>query len=133
MGRLMLLALAAVLFGGCAFERHYSIVPGKDQVVEVESGDRWLFELDEAADEFEWDCTCDDDDVEVSIDHVAGEVGEGAAGTAGKARVTIRVHRGYDGPSVVLFFCRRRCGKGRLAKPFAVTLFRRTGDEAFWK
>lgn len=131
MGRTMIFALAAALLAGCAFERHYAIVPGKDQVVQVESGDRWLFELDEnPAAGCEWDCTCDDDDVEVTIEHVAGAGGEGVAG---KAKVTIRVHRGYDGPSTVTFFLRRRGEGPRPAKSFVITLFRRTGDEAFWK
>jgi len=127
-------AVCLMLSCGCAVERHYSIVPEKNQVIEVASGDRWIFELEEnVTTGFEWTCDCDDGDVEVLIEHVPGRAENGMVGVPGKAKVTIRVHRGYDGPSTLKFSYRRRWEKIAPAKSFVITLYRRTGDEAFWK
>ena len=102
--------LVAVL-AGCAFGRRFSAVrPGVDQVLHV------------------WDFTCDDPDVTVVIDHVRPE----RAGANGVAKVMIRIHRGYDGPSTVVFALKRPGGKTP-ERSFTVTLFRRTGDAAFWR
>lgn len=126
--------LLMLVLTGCAFERHYAVVPEKDQVLEVASGDRWIFTLEEnATTGYEWDYSCDDDDVEVRIDHIAGESKDGMVGVPGKAKVVIRIHRGYDGPSTVKFVYRRQWEKAKPAKSFVITLFKRTGDEAFWK
>jgi len=119
-------ALVALL-AGCAFgHRFWAVKPGVDQVLRVQSGDRVYFEMEEGAADCTWDFTCDDPDVTVAIEH---ERGDGAA--AGIAKVMIRVHRGYDGPSTVTFVQRQR-GKAT-DKGFTVTLFRRTGDAAFWR
>ena len=48
------------------------------------------------------------------------------------AKVMIRIHRGYDGPSTVTFALKRP-GEKTPEKSFTVTLFRRTGDAAFWR
>ena len=126
--------LTALLLAGCAFERHYrAIVPEKNQVVRAESGDRFFFDLEEnATTGYQWSATCDDADVDVSIRHVEGEAGEGLVGVPGVAKVEIRVHRGYDGPSKVRFSYRRSWEKETL-KEFSVTLYKRAGDFAFWK
>ena len=47
------------------------------------------------------------------------------------AAVRIRIHRGYDGPTAIRFF-RKRKGEP-IEKEFTISLFRRTGDFAFWK
>ena len=116
-------ALAASAPAGCAFGRRSSAVePGVNQVVRVESGDRVFFDLEEdESDGGRWDFECDDGDVEVRIDR-AGRV----------SRVEIRIHRGYDGPSAVVFL-RRGVRGGAPSRRFTVTLFRRTGDAAFWE
>ena len=120
---------------GCTVERHYSVVPEKNQVLQVESGDRWLFDLDEDLKSgCRWLCECDDDDVEVIIDHIAAKAAEpGSPETPGRAEVCVRVHRGYDGPSALKFNYRRTQGRPRTVKSFVITLYKRTGDEAFWK
>ena len=102
--------------------------PEKNQVIRVEKGERLYFDLAEDVDAgILWDCTCDDADVEVTIDHETP--GERKTGTAA---VRIRIHRGYDGPSTIRFVCR----SPNVAEPvrtFTLSLFRRTGDCAFWK
>ena len=68
-----------------------------------------------------WDFVCDDHDVEVRIAHEDRV-----------AKVEVRIHRGYDGPSAITFSCRRARG-GAPSRQFTITLFRRTGDAAFWE
>ena len=121
--------MVAVL-AGCAFGRRFSAIrPGVDQVLRVENGDRIFFEMEDgAAAGHVWDFTCDDPDVTVVIDHVRPE----RAGANGVAKVMIRIHRGYDGPSTVVFALKRPGGKTP-ERSFTVTLFRRTGDAAFWR
>ena len=126
-------ALAASAFAGCATGRRFSAVePGVNQVLRVASGDRIFFEMEEDASAgARWAYTCDDHDVEVSIDHRPPKRGEDG-GAPGSAAVEIRIHRGYDGPSVVTFML-KKSGRGKAVKRFAVTLFKRTGDVAFWE
>ena len=112
--------VAALACAGCSFERHAVACPGVNQVIRVSSGDRHSFALEEE-DGCRWSCTCDDSDVETSIVH-----------DDGKAEVTVRVHRGYDGPSTVHFVCRRGTARTPV-RQFTLTLFRRTGDTAFWE
>lgn len=120
-GTVAILLLAAA-FAGCRIERHLLAQPGESQAVRVESGDRFYFTLPEDdATESRWDFTCDDADVEVRIDHDDGE-----------ASVRIRIHRGYDGPSTIRFFCRRPDRKEPV-KTFVISLFKRPGDHAFWE
>ena len=113
--------IACLALVGCSMERHYLSNPGTSQTVRVESGDRLFMDLDEEADEgYRWRATCNDPDVEVRIVHEPGT-----------ADVTIRIHRGYDGPSAVTFAYGR--GSEKPTKTFTVTLFKRTGDCAFWE
>ena len=106
---------------GCSVERHVISSPGKSQVIRVESGDRFFMTLDEdAAAGGTWRATCNDPDVEVRVEHEPG-----------KAEVLILVHRGYDGPSAVTFSLRR--GSQKPTKTFTITLYKRTGDCAFWE
>ena len=125
----MAVSLAA-LIAGCAFGRRFSAVqPGVNQVLRVENGDRIFFEMEEnPAAGYVWDFTCDDKDVTVTINHVRPD----SVGAPGTAKVTIRIHRGYDGPSTVTF-SQKRHGEATPSKSFTVTLFRRTGDAAFWR
>ena len=102
-------------------ERHYLSGDGKSQVIRVESGDRFFMTLDEDATAGgRWSAACRDPDVEVRVEHKSGA-----------AEVMIRIHRGYDGPSAVTFTCRR--GAQKPTKSFTITLFKRTGDCAFWE
>ena len=116
-------ALAASAFAGCATGRRFSAVePGVNQVLRVTSGDRVFFEMEEdASTDGLWEFVCDDNDVDVEIAH-AGRV----------AKVEIRIHRGYDGPSTVTFSC-RRANAVKPSRRFTIALYRRTGDAAFWE
>jgi len=115
----ILAAMLATVVAGCASGMRFSAIrPGVNQALRVESGDRLFFDLDESG--REWDFECDDPDVSVSIAH-----------RDGTARAELHIHRGYDGPSKVVFFRRDKNGKG--SDRFVLTLFRRTGDAAFWE
>ena len=127
------LALLALVFvSGCnMLWRRILPDPEKNQVVRVEKGERLYFDLEEDADAgCRWDFTCDDKDVEVTMDHQAPE-GGGEGRELGTVNVRIRIHRGYDGPSAVHFFY--KCAGKPVEKEFTISLFRRTGDFAFWK
>ena len=127
------LLLAALALAGCSMERHYISSPGKSQAIRVESGDRLFMKLEEnRTTGYQWDAKCDDSDVDVTIEHLAPKSDEGLAGAPGKADVTIRVHRGYDGPSAITFSYKRPWEKEPIKK-FTITLFKRTGDTAFWE
>ena len=105
--------------------------PEKNQVVRVEKGERIYFDLEEDVDAgYRWDFTCDDADVEVTLDHELPDGGDEGR-ELGTAEVRIRIHRGYDGPSTVRFFYKSP-GKS-IEKEFTITLYRRIGDYAFWE
>lgn len=107
--------------------------PGRSQVLRVVSGDRIYFDLEEnTTTGYAWDCICDDKDVEVTIDHVAADAA-GLVGAPGRAEVRIRIHRGYDGPSTARFVYRRQWERSPPAREFTLTLYKRTGDVAFWE
>ena len=131
-----LLLLALVGFAGlpgCHFGRHYSVVPEQNQALPAQSGDRFFFELDEnQTTGYAWRAACDDPDISVSLRHVAGRAEGGLVGVPGKAEVEIRVHRGYDGPSTIRFQYRRNWEE-RPIREFTITLYKRTGDRAFWE
>ena len=123
---------AFALLSGCNMVwRKILFDPEKNQVIRVEKGERLYFDLEEDTDAgYRWDFTCDDKDVEVTMDHEAPEAtGEGRP--MGAAEERIRIHRGYDGPSAVRFFYKSP-GKP-IEKEFTVTLYRRIGDYAFWE
>ena len=106
---------------GCSMERHFISSPGTSQAIRVESGDRFFMDLDEESSSgYRWRATCNDSDVEVRIEH-----------RPGTAKVAIRIHRGYDGPSAVVF-AYGRAGEAP-TKKFTITLYKRTGDCAFWE
>ena len=120
--------LAAALAAGCATGRRFwAVEPGVSQVVRVTSGDRIFFNLEETSG-FRWDFKCDDDDVSVSLERDREKVGETRT-----VHVEIRIHRGYDGPSAVTFVKHAQNGAPTADGRFTVTLFKRTGDTAFWK
>ena len=122
--------LVAAAVSGCAHGLRFSaITPGVNQAVRVASGDSIFFEMEENATAgLLWDFTCDDPDVEVSMDHAPS----GESGALGSVRVKMHIHRGYDGPSVVTFAL-KRSGAAPAEKRFTVTLFKRVGDAAFWE
>ena len=123
------------LLCGCEGPGYRTVsVPGRNEVIRVTSGDRIYFDLNEnMSTGYGWDYLCSDPDVEVTIDHVPGDAPSAAAGAPGLAKVRIRVHRGYDGPSTVRFMYRRNWEKGPPAREFTITLYKRTGDVAFWE
>ena len=133
MRRALVMLAAAAALAGCALERRYFAVrPGVNQALSVVSGDRIFFDMDEdTSSGLRWDFTCDDPDVEVSMAHNPPKHG-GVDGESGSASVEIRVHRGYDGPSTIVFSL-RRSGAGSVDRRFTITLFRKTGDAAFWR
>ncbi len=113
--------------------RHISD-PGRSQVLRVVSGDRIYFDLKEnVTTGYEWDFICNDSDVEVTIDHFGADADDASAGAPGLAKVRIRIERGYDGPSTVRFVYRRKWESAPPAKEFTITLYKRTGDVAFWE
>ena len=114
-------ALAAIVAGCASGMRFAAIRPGINQTLRVESGDRLFFDMGESSTpRGKWDFECDDPDVSVSIAH-----------RDGMARAELHIHRGYDGPSKIVFFRRGMHGKDQ--DRFVITLFRRTGDAAFWE
>ena len=97
--------------------------PGRNQVIRVESGERICFDLKEnRAAGCQWDVVCTDSDVEGTIGHRP----------SGVADVCIRIHRGYDGPTDVSFKYGRSDEKAP-QRQFTLSLYRRTGDCAFWE
>ena len=124
--------LALVFLSGCNMVwRKILTNPDKSQVVRVEKGERLYFDLEEDSDAgYRWDFTCDDKDVEVTMDHEPPD-GGGRGRELGEAEVRIRIHRGYDGPSAIHFFY-KAVGKP-IEKEFTITLYRRIGDYAFWE
>lgn len=128
----LLAVLTLALASGCNMVwRRILPDPAKNQVVRVEKGERLYFDLEEDVEAgYQWDFTCDDADVEVTVDHEAPERG-GEGRALGTAEVRIRIHRGYDGPTTVRFFYKSR---GKPAeREFTITLYRRIGDYAFWE
>jgi len=118
---------------GCTWNRHYISEPGKSQAIRVEAMDRFYMDLEEnATTGYQWYGKCNDPDVDVVIDHEPGRDCGGRVGTPGTAEVTIRIHRGYDGPSTVTFEYKRPWEK-EPEKRFTITLYKRTGDCAAWK
>lgn len=114
---------AAALLGGCNMVMRRTLDnPGRNEVVRVESGERLYLTLAENAPAgCRWSAGCRDPDVWLEVAH------QGDA-----AKVEIRIRRGYDGPSEVVFECRRP-GEKQPVRQFTIVLYRRTGDCAFWK
>lgn len=127
----LVFAVFALLTGCNMLWRRILPDPEKNQVVRVEKGERLYFDLEEDVDAgYRWDFTCDDKDVEVTMDHES-PAGGNEGRELGTAGVRIRIHRGYDGPSAVRFFYKSP-GKP-IEKEFTITLYRRIGDYAFWE
>ncbi len=139
----LLLAPAVLLLlftlTGCQFCDRISLGDAaENQVLRVMSGDRYYLTLEEnMTTGYSWHYACDNDDVEVRIDHEGPEEtrspdGEILCGAPGKAEIRIRVLRGFDGPATVRFFYQRPWEKEPV-KSFTIGLYKRTGDAAFWK
>ena len=124
---LRLIAVLGVAFALCGcrvIDRRLVFDPGKNQVVQTESGERFYFSLDErGGDGAVWSARSDDADVDVSVCHTHPPT---------EASVSIRVNRGFDGPSTV-YFVRKRPGTGKVVGRFAMSFFKRTGDVAVWE
>jgi len=130
--RAILLVFSLLLFG-CTWNRHYISSPGESQAIRVEAQDRFYMDLEENATAgYRWYGKSNDPDVDVIIDHKSGTGGRGRVGASGTASVTIRVHRGFDGPAAVTFTY-KRSGEKDPVKKFTITLYKRTGDAAFWE
>ena len=117
-----LAALAATALVGCNFVMRRSLPnPGTSQAVRVESGDRLIFDLEESSATGRWQATCADPDVTVKLERGDARV-----------RATVRVHRGFDGPTDVRFAC-RRADAPEPTRAFTLSLYKSTGDRAFWE
>ncbi|MBO5751437.1 MAG: hypothetical protein J6R80_03435 [Kiritimatiellae bacterium] len=127
-------ALAALVCGCEGIGYRVVANPGENQVMRVVSGDRIYFSLPEIRESgYIWDYTSDDSDVSVTIDRDESLNRDKSLSSSLEANVRIRVHRGYDGPSTVNFFLRHKSGKESPIKEFTITLYKRTGDVAFWE
>lgn len=127
----VLLVGVLALTAGCSSGRH-SLTRAENQAVCVQSGDRWFLTLEEnATTGYRWETTSDDPDVEVSLERHPPADPE-VCGAPGEVEAIIRIHRGYDGPSTVVFSYRRPWEKKPI-RQFTLSLFKRTGDVAFWE
>ena len=118
------LGVASALCGCRVIDRKLIFDPGKNQVIQTESGERYYFSLDErGGDGAVWDARSDDGDVDVSVYHTYPPT---------EASVRIRVHRGFDGPSTV-YFVRKKPGSSEVVRKFTMSFFKRTGDIAVWE
>lgn len=120
MKRLLCGAIFVVLTGCQQFHWTHWDCARKNEVLRVESSQRIFFELPIDPGHM-WDAVDDDDDVDVMFKRDGDH-----------ADVELRIHRGYDGPSVVRFRYRKD-GTNRVLEEFTLSLFRRTGDQAYWK
>jgi hypothetical protein len=129
--RQVFVIFAAAFLHGCGTLDSVSpAYPGQSEFIRVKSGQRICFDLQDPSEKCQWDFMCDDSDVEVRVDRKdsLGDI------SPRKVSVMIRIHRGYDGPSVVRFFC-NKCNDPKTCsnKAFTISLFKRTGDVAFWE
>lgn len=137
MCRASLFACLAFFLAGCQFcDRRIIENPEAGAVIRVINGDRYYFDLEEnQTTGYSWYASCDDADVEVTMDHESAEPtedGETLCGAPGKVAVRLRVRRGFDGPATIRFFYKRPWEETPI-KSFNIVFYRRTGDAAFWK
>lgn len=119
--RVVLVGLALGLFSGCNLGMHWVSDPAQNRVIKASSGDRFFFKLPAGGvDSLRWSAKSDDPDVTVKIDRHETE-----------DAVSIRVHRGFDGPATVVFHARKKSGQP--PDDFTILVYKRTGDEAFWE
>ena len=130
--QLMLTLLALPLFlCGCRLSRYSFSEPVTDSILTVMSGDRYTIELDEnGTTGYTWAVTCDNDDVEVGVEHIAPNADR--CGAPGKAIVSIRVHRGF-GETATVEMKYRRPWSGECARAITYILNHDPTDEAPWK
>ena len=113
--------LACLVLAGCQLGLYRSLEnPGTSQILRVASGDRVCFDLPTEKG-CVWRATSDDPDVSVAI-HAHGET----------SAVEMRVHRGYDGPSLIRFR-QVNARTDRQVTTFTLSFYRQTGDAAIWK
>lgn len=125
--------LAAAFLSGCRLGRYELTEPIKSQFIEVNSGERWTFELDEnRTTGYEWIASSSDNCVDVIVGHREPENTEGLCGVPGKAVVTVRIRRGFAGPSELLMKY-QRSWSDEVAREIKIVFYRKTGDHAPWK
>ena len=117
------LGVASALCGCRMIDRKLVFDPGKNQIIQTESGERFYFSLDEHGGDAVWSAKSDDPDVEVAVEHTHPPT---------EASVSIRIHRGFDGPSTV-YFVRKKPGSRSVFGKFAMAFFKRTNDAAVWE
>ena len=125
-------ALWAVL-PGCRIGLYEVTEPVKSRVIEVCSGERWTFVLDEnLTTGYEWTAECADGCVDVTIGHREPENRDGLVGVPGKAVVAVRIRRGFAGPSE-LRLKYQRTWSHEIDREITIVFYRKTGDHAPWK
>ena len=129
-----LLSVLLLLCAGCNFGNwRWLDHTFESRVLRVRSGDRYFFSFEEnATTGYRWEATADNDDVEVRLEHVAGDTSNGLVGAPGQAKGEIRVHRGFDGPAEVIFRYKRSWEKEPI-RQFSVTLYKEQAERAFWE
>jgi len=129
----ILVALTALLFGGCQIERIVIEEPVRDRFVEVCTDDHVVVRLDEnATTGYQWTVRCADPLVNVTIEHEGPDLDDRRCGAPGLATVHLRVRRGFVGPSVV-YLRSERSWSGECARKVKLQLHRRITDVAVWK
>ena len=107
------LGVASALCGCRVVDRKLIFDPGKNQVVQTESGERFYFSLDESGgDGAVWSARSDDPDVDVSVYHTYPPT-EASVST--------------------VYFVRKKPGSKEIVGKFAMGFFKRTGDVAVWE
>lgn len=132
-------ALLATVFvaalNGCYFIDRHSIDVSDygNRIVEADGGDRFYFDLDEnITTGYEWEYSCDDRDVEVTLEHVREIVDDGfLCGAGGKASVRVRALPGFRGPATINFSYRRKWEKTAI-REFSIVLYSRGVNTSFW-
>ncbi len=129
----MLWIILTAALPGCRIGLYEATEPVKSRVIEVCSGDRWTFRLDEnLTTGYEWTAACADSCVDVTIGHRGPANGEGLLGAPGQAVVTVRIKNGFAGPSE-LRLKYRRSWSDEVARDITIVFYRKTGDHAPWK
>lgn len=107
--------------------------PIKSQFIEVGSGERWTFVLDEnRTTGYEWTAECSDACVDATVGHRPPKAGDGLCGEPGKAVVTVRIRRGFAGPSELRLKYQRNWSH-EVGREITIVFYRKTGDHAPWK
>jgi len=134
----MVVLALAVLGGGCRLGRYELDESMDGQAIEVKSGDRLSIDLEEnATTGYMWMTECDDTDIRFEREVLDPEKDDNdmpICGAPQKIRITIRVGRGFDGPTHVKLSYRRPWEKNQPpARQIDVVLYHTAEDRAPWK